>query len=241
VNIQVNPLPAIASNTFNLIAIPDGQCGNTPYGSIAVTTVPDGAEVFVKTAVSTSYQHVGTTPPGGLLVQQIMPGLHSVRVELSGYGSQEKTVQVFDHKPTPADFTFTPVNAKVLVVPQPLNIGRPTSYFVAFVTLPSGYKAADVVDATVTCEGATALKLFRDSKLFPKTFAAVFRRGDLDPTVTAGTYTMHVGGEIKTATGKLKFAGTSDIPVINKKVTTKETWDDVLKMTLQALFKFFKP
>jgi hypothetical protein len=186
----------------------------------------------------------------------IAPGSHTVSVEHDGYSTASQTVIIpetdcalpreeRDERITYADFTLTPITdivpTKILVVPQPLNIGRPASYFVAFVTLPSGSKAADVDAGSVYCQGAKALKLFRDSKLFPQTFAAVFRRGEMVgvPT-TGGKVSMSVWGVIKKNGGNPYFRGSAQVNVINKKVTTKEDIDDVLKWTILQIFKFFK-
>jgi uncharacterized delta-60 repeat protein len=252
---QVNvPLGQILPLNFVLEPVTTNDC--EPYGTMDIRSSP------VRDAKITIQGTTNSIPVQDILIKglstntktQIAPGTYTVTVEHDGYLTATRngvTIAVPDcndpyrkERATIVDFPLTKINdvtnAKVLVVPQPLNIGRPSSYFVAFVTLPSGYKAADVDDTKVYCEGARALKLFRNSKLFPQTFAAVFRRGDLDPGITAGTRTMHVEGVIKKTTGNVIFRGSTQVKVTNKKITTKEDIDDVLKWTLQQLFKFFK-
>ena len=136
-------------------------------------------------------------------------------------------------------FTLTQkaeVPAQVLIVPQPLNIGR-TGYFLAFVKLPTGYKAADVDAGSVYCEGAPALKLVR-LKLFPQIFAVIFSRQDLDDSTT-GNIKMSVRGLIKKNGDYDPFRGSTIVNVINKKVTTKEDVDSVMTMPDAQVFTKF--
>jgi hypothetical protein len=140
--------------------------------------------------------------------------------------------------PVPLFFTLTKIpdiSAKVLIVPQPLNIGR-TGYFLAFVKLPTGYKAADVNAGSVYCENKQALKLVRIN-LFPQIFAAVFNRQDL--AVSTGNIMMTVRGTIKKNGATVPFSGTTNVNVINKKVTTKEDVDGVMTMPDTQIFAKF--
>jgi hypothetical protein len=223
-----------------------------PYGRLYVSSTPQDAQE-ARVLIDGTYKGLKTDGE-----TMIAPGSHTVSVEHDGYLTASQTVNIpkpdcglgLEHderaeRITYADFTLTPITdvvpKNILIVPQPLNIGRPSSYFVAFVTLPSGSKAADVDAGSVYCQGAKALKLFRDSKLFPQTFAAVFRRGDLvGVPPTGGKVTMNVWGVIKKNSGNPYFRGITQVQVINKKITTKENIDDVLKWTLQQLFKLFK-
>jgi PKD repeat protein len=127
------------------------------------------------------------------------------------------------------------IAAQVLIVPQPLNIGR-TGYFVAIVRLPTGYKAADVDAGSVYCENKQALKLVR-IKLFPQIFAAIFSRQDL--AVSTGNIKMTVRGTIKKNGVSVPFSGITTVNVINKKVTTKEDVDSVLTMPDAQVFTKF--
>jgi PKD repeat protein len=218
-----------------------------PTGGLEVTSDPPGATVH--------YQSTDVVPPksGSLLAPGstgLPPGHYDVYATKDGYQkSGTQTILVENpypfRKTTSVFFTLTKLNdvtaKKVLIVPQPLNIGRPSSYFVAFVTLPKGYKAANVIDGSVKCQGAFALKIFRDSKLFPQTFAAVFRRGDLvGVPPKGGKVTMSVQGTVKTNSDNVLFKGSTVVRVINKPSSPKEDTDNVLKWTLQQLFKLFK-
>ena len=136
-------------------------------------------------------------------------------------------------------FTLTKkaeVPAKVLIVPKPLNIGR-TGYFMAFVRLPAGYKAADVDAASVYCEGVPALRLVR-IKWFPQIFAAIFSRQDLGNYPT-GTNQMNVWGIVKKNGEYDPFRGSDTVNVINKKVTSKEDVDNAMTLTDTQIFTRF--
>ena len=130
----------------------------------------------------------------------------------------------------------TNLPAQVLIVPNPLNIGR-TGYFLAFVKLPTGYKAADVDAGSVYCEGAKALKLVRIN-VFPQVFVGIFSRQDLGNYPT-GTHQMYVWGAVKKNGNYVPFRGSYTVNVINKKVTTKEDVDNVMTMTDTQIFTKF--
>jgi hypothetical protein len=144
--------------TFTLEKVKSGD--HPPFGHINVNSDPDGANVFIDGV------NRGVTPAE----TDISPGVHHVYVTKDGYknsDTQDLTIADWNpstvREPVNVDFTLTAildVNAKVLILPQPLNIGR-TGYFAAIVTLPRGSKAADVIADTVTCNGATALTLLR--------------------------------------------------------------------------------
>ena len=144
-----------------------------------------------------------------------------------------------EREPVRVEFKLTAkpnVPAKVLIVPNPLNIGR-TGYFLAFVKLPTGYKAADVDTGSVYCEGAKARKLVR-IKLFPQIFVGIFSRQDLGNYPT-GTSPMKVRGLVKKNGEYNPFLGSDNVKVINKKVTTKEDVDNVMTMTDTQIFTKF--
>jgi len=211
--------------------LPGGNCDNSLTGSIAVTSLPEaGYEVFL----DGTDQGYGTP-----VITEIGAGLHTVKLEMPGYVSQSKDVTVTAGQQARADFVLTKipdVKAQVLIVPNPLNIGR-TGYFLALVKLPTGYKAADVDAGSVYCEDARALKIVR-IKLFPQIFAAIFSRKDLGDYPT-GTNQMNVRGTIKKSGGDVLFMGNNTIQVINKKVTTKEDVDSVMTMTDTQVFSNF--
>jgi hypothetical protein len=156
--------------------------------------------------------------------------------------SEKQTVYIEQPYPyrvlVPLFFTLTQkpeVPAKVLIVPNPLNIGK-TGYFLAIVRLPDGYKAADVDAGSVYCEGAKALKLVR-IKLFPRIFVGIFSRQDLGSST--GTIQMNVWGAVKKNGEYVPFRGSDNVNVINKQVTTKEDVDSVMTMTDTQIFTKF--
>ncbi len=127
------------------------------------------------------------------------------------------------------------IDVKVQIVPQTLNIGG-NGYFLAFVTLPAGYKAADVDAGSVYCENIQALKLVR-IKIFPQLFAAIFSRQDL--TVSTGNIRMTVRGTIEKNGVVRPFSGVTNVNVINKKATTKEDIDNVMTLSDTQIFTKF--
>jgi len=149
----------------------------------------------------------------------------SVMDDKSGVGSDTAIVTV----------TEANVVAQVLIVPQPLNIGR-TGYFLAFVKLPTGYNAADVDAGSVYCENKQALKLVRIN-VFPQIFAAVFSRQDL--AVSPGNIKMTVRGTIRKNGATVPFSGSTNVNVINKKITIKEDVDSVMTMPDTQIFTKF--
>jgi PKD repeat protein len=249
-NVKINPgYPTTKPFTLERVQDSPGAILSVRY--LVVDSVPEGANVVIKNVQSGAVTEMVTHAE-----KDMAPGTYDVYATKDGYtdsNHQTITIPGYTQDNSRCSPTTTNVNlalgaprnigAKVLIVPQPLNIGRPSSYFVAFVTLPSGYKAADVKAETVTCEGIPALKLFRDSKLFPQTFAAVFSRqdlGEITPKDTVKTVTMTVQGAIRKSGGDPLFTGISQVKVTNKKTTTKEDIDTVMKLTFSQLFKFFK-
>jgi hypothetical protein len=218
-----------------------------PYGRLYVSSTPQDTQESI---VRIDGAFKGLKTDGETM---IAPGSHTVSVEHDGYLTASQTVNI--PKPdcalppeeraeriTYADFTLSsinPVTAKVKIVPKSLNLAS-KGYFVAFVTLPSGYKAADVMAESVKCEGAPALKLIR-IKMFPYTFVTIFRRQDLRDVATGDKVTMDVEGVIKKTGGNVIFRGSDVIKVINKKVTTKEAIDDVMTMKDEKIFSQFNP
>ena len=132
-----------------------------------------------------------------------------------------------------------PVTVKVRIVPNSLNTAS-KGKFVAFITLPTNYKAADVNAKSVMCEGAPALRLIR-IKAFPNTFAAIFSRDKLVNVKPGDKVKLTVTGTINKNGQKIGFSGSHLIKVTNKKGNTKEAIDDVERMTDEKVFSQFNP
>lgn len=131
------------------------------------------------------------------------------------------------------------IPVKVRIVPNTLNIAS-KGKFVAFITLPSNYKASDVDPKSVMCEGATAIRLIK-SKWFPHSFAAIFSRDILVNVKPENKVLLIVTGTINKNGQKFGFSGSDVIKVISKKGTTKEAIDDAEKMTDEKVFSQFNP
>jgi len=212
----------------------------SPWGGMDIRTDPVGADIWIhKIGDIAPAANQGSAPA----VLDLSPGDYQVYVTKEGYQqSATQTVKVERSYPKRApvvvDFTLTKIpdiSAQVLIVPQPLNIGR-TGYFLAFVRLPTGYKAADVNAGSVYCENKQALKLVRIN-LFPQIFAAVFSRQDL--AVSTGNIKMTVRGTIRKNGATVPFSGSTNVNVINKKVTTREDVDGVMTMPDTQIFTKF--
>jgi Tol biopolymer transport system component/PKD repeat protein len=121
------------------------------------------------------------------------------------------------------------IPTKTKIVPNSLNIGR-KGYFIAFVTLPKPYNAADVDAKSVVCNGASAEKLIR-GKMFPQMFIAIFSRDKLVNVKPGDKVVLSVTGTITKNGQKLGFSGSDSVKVINKASKVKEDTDDVMKMT----------
>jgi hypothetical protein len=221
---------AITKVILNLVPI-----GNAPppFAKIKFTSTPQGARVFV------DGRDTGILTPG---MTEIGPGNHQVYVTMDGYKTPAiQIIPTSSPGTVSADFPIQKipdVAAKVRIVPQSLNIGR-KAYFVAFITLPNAYNAADVDSGSVVCEGAPALRLVR-IKVFPHVFAAIFRRQDLVDISPGAKVRMNVVGTIKKTGGNVVFRGSDTIKVISTKATAKETTDDALTLNDQMVFtKFF--
>jgi len=242
-NVKVNQgLPTTKS--FPLVAVETNDNALRGLRHIVVDSVPDEASVIINGADSMMVTHAE---------KDVAPGDYDIYVIKDGYkNSVTKHITIPGYKqenarcsPVSVKVNFdlvqnTDVTAsKALIIPQPLNIARPDSYLLAFVTLPTGVKAADVVDGKVWCQDAPALKLYR-LNTFPQTFAAVFRRGDLVGVSTGKRVPMKIWGVVRTSDGSAMFSAGTNVEVINKKNSPKEDIDNVLKWTALEIFKFFK-
>jgi len=133
--------------------------------------------------------------------------------------------------------TIPPIRVRVRILPDLLNIGI-KGYFVAFVTLPESYKAADVDSMSVVCEDAPAVRLVR-MKMFPQTFAAVFRREELLNVKPGNAVPLAVSGTINNNNQDIAFRGTAFIKIISKAAKTIEPVNDVVTMTDNRVFDLF--
>jgi PKD repeat protein len=223
---------------YTLFAMPAGTCNNANVGSIEITSLPiEGFRIYLKKSADTSFINTYWETP---TISDVEAGGWTVRLEADGYLSQEKTVTVNAGDVTYVDFTLTKIpdiSAQVHILPQPLNIGR-TGYFLAIIKLPTGYKAADVMEGSVSCEGASALKLIR-LKMFPQIFGAIFKRQDLQTVRPRNQIPMFVVGAIKRSGGNVLFSGSDKVNVISKPVTTKEDIDSVMTMSDTQIFSKF--
>jgi PKD repeat protein len=138
--VQVALFPGgTTTKTFTLLPVVAGD--NTPYGSIAISSVPEeGFEVFIDD-VDMGYE----TP----VIQEVEPICHDVRLEMPGYYPQTKTVCVPPHTQVSADFTLAPIPfvlGAITATPSgPVAVSPPTTIAfsapLTYETTPSAYTA----------------------------------------------------------------------------------------------------
>jgi hypothetical protein len=218
--------------TFSLTRIPPNEIElGPPWGTIDVDSTPPGAQVFIDGVAVAGMETPGWT--------NIEAKSHTVYVTLKDHVTPAtQTVDVVKGRTYYLQFPLqkiTNVPATVKIVPRSLNLAS-NGVFVAFVTLPSGYKAADVNAKSVVCNGAPAIRIL-STKWFPRTFVAIFSRQKLSGVQTGEKVPFTVTGIIKDPS--VQFSGTDSIKVISKKNTPREDIDDVEKMTADQVFKKF--
>ena len=81
------------------------------YGSMVLTSSPSDAVVYV------NGKKVGTSP---VIVNDLLIGTHTIRLEKDGYEKQEKTVQIVENQESMLDFTLTKTIAKAPIVETPI-------------------------------------------------------------------------------------------------------------------------
>ena len=84
------------------------------YGSMTLTSSPSDAVVYV------DGKKVGTSP---VIVNELLVGMHRIRLEKDGYDNQEKTVQIAENQESILEFTLTKTVAKA-PVPSATSQGR---------------------------------------------------------------------------------------------------------------------
>jgi hypothetical protein len=205
------------------------------YGHTTVA-LPDGSIVMMGgTNGSNSLNDVWRFMPAGSSAKNpshtyIKPGNYQVSLQVynaDGFTNTQKLGYI----------SVTPVSVKVKIVPNPLNTAN-KGKFVAFITLPNTYKAADVDPNSVVCEGAPAIKIIK-SKWFPRIFAAIFNREQLVGVNPENNVELTVTGIINKNGMKIEFSGSDLINVINKATKNKEAIDDVTKMSDDKIFTQF--
>jgi hypothetical protein len=262
----VTVTPASNSGYQEMTKMVNVRPGFTSTGLFPLTTVSGKNEptypiLVVSTPQEAQYAQIWIGPNGGLIEKVegatteetgayiAMPaGAWDIYVTKDGWktsGIQTVTVGP-DYPEAEVTFTLTalnPVPAQGLILPQPLNIGR-DGYFVAFVALQGNYKAADVKEGSVSCNGVPALKLVK-SKYFPNVFAAIFSRQGQRGIITPNgkdPVPMKVVGAINKVGGNPLFTVINNIKVISKPDTTKDPINDVMTLRDDDVFtKFYKP
>jgi hypothetical protein len=207
--------PGVSSTFSFTLAV---QTNEPPHGSIAIGSTPPGATVIIDGIPQTELQ-----TPAKI---EISPGPYDVSVTLQDYAppvTQHVTVELGKEKTV--NFVlerYLPVKAKI--VPRTLNLAS-KGVFVAFITLPSSYNAADVDAKSVVCEGAPALRLVR-VKWLPQIFAAIFSREKLVNVKPGEDVKFTVTGTINKSGQPVQFSGSDSIKVMSKKGSPKDEYED---------------
>ena len=226
-------------STIVTIYLPIGTTVNSywKYGKTPDSTIPHWYEfLFVGNSGPEFARNTGAKIFGNEITLNLVDGKR---------GDDDITVNAIITEPGGPGIN-PPVPVKVRIVPNTLNLAS-KGKFVAFITLPSNSKAADVDAQSVVCEGAPAIKIIR-IKAFPNTFAAIFNREKLVNVKPGEKVKFSVTGTINKNGQKLGLSGSDGIKVINKKGNTKEENDntkeainDVEKMTDEKVFSQFNP
>jgi hypothetical protein len=231
---QTNPVTIVSNVPSSITFKLDSTSNEPPYGRISVDSLPAGATVIIDGRAKT------VLTPGQI---EVDPGTHNVTVSLAGYRTPEnQTVNDIQAGQTvPVSFSLgknPSVPVKVKILPDPMNTQH-KGKFIAFVTLPKGYKAADVKANSVTCEGAPAIKIIRH-RLFPTVLIALFNRADLK--VSPGDHVqMQVSGLISKGGTSIEFRGYDTIKVFGKPDNRHEDTDDLDRMDDDRMFRQFNP
>ena len=209
--------------TFSLTKIPPNEIElGPPWGTIDVDSTPPGAQVYIDGVAVAGMETPGWT--------NIEAKPHTVYVTLKDHVTPDpQTVDVIKGETYYLKFPLvkiTNVPVKVKIVPRTLNLAS-NGVFVAFITLPSSYKAADVDAKSVICEGAPALRLVR-VKWLPQIFVAIFSREKLVNVKPGEDVKFTVTGTINKNGQPVQFSGSDSIKVMSKKVTTKDEYEDAM-------------
>jgi VCBS repeat-containing protein len=131
-----------------------------------------------------------------------------------------------------------PMTWKVNIVPNMINL-KSNGVFIAFITLPKQYRAEDVVEGSVACQGASAVRLFRHSKLFPQTFGAIFRTQGLTDVKVKDKVTLTVTGTVISEGQTLEFSGSDTVRVFNLKSRARDETEEWDRQSEKNLFDKF--
>lgn len=128
---------------------------------------------------------------------------------------------------------------KVRIIPGVINL-KSRGVFVAFITIPKPYNANELSAGSVTCEGATALRLIRHAK-FPNTFGAVFRTSDLKGVKSGRDIPFLVRGIAQHNGMPVTFSGMDKVLVLNIKFNGKDDTEDITRMGDERIFEKLYP
>jgi uncharacterized repeat protein (TIGR01451 family) len=201
-------------------------------GRIRVTSVPEGAEIFI------NGEDTGNKTPFTFNNKPV--GTYHVYVTKNGYiTSPTLTKSVTRDTETVYDFTLSQIpstiSPNVKIVPRIINLGS-KGYFLAFVTLPDAYKSATIDMKTVSCSGATAIRMVRP-KIFPRIAVFVFKTSDLHGVGVGNKVALTLNGELKNKGTTYAFTGSDTVKVISKPTWQPDDIKDLSKVSDDQLFK----
>jgi hypothetical protein len=129
------------------------------------------------------------------------------------------------------------VKANVKIVPSIINIGS-NGQFIAFVSLPAGYDVNNVDPNSVKCQGVGAERLIKLPKRFPHVFGAIFKNCQLTMPI-GNKVNLFINGTITQNGQIVTFEGNDTVKINNKKVPTKDEFDNLNKLSDEKVFKQF--
>ncbi len=160
-------------------------------------------------------------------------GTYSVMFNVTDKGglSDQESIKITVNTAT------TNVPTSVKIVPKTVNLGS-KGYFLAFVTLPDAYKGATIDMKTVSCSGATPVRMVR-LKIFPRIALFVFRTSDLKDVGVSNKVMLTINGELKNSGKSLVFSGSDTVKIISKPAWQTDDIKDVSKVTDDKLFTIY--
>jgi beta propeller repeat protein len=133
-----------------------------------------------------------------------------------------------------SDYITVSVPVTVKIWPRIINLGR-DGYFLAVVTLPDEYKFAMVDKNTVSCSGASPLRMIRLLR-YPKYLGFILKTSDLQGINSGKNVSFSLSGQLKTKGTTYSFTGSDVINVIRISRSQSDDIEDISKLSDEQIF-----
>jgi beta propeller repeat protein len=135
---------------------------------------------------------------------------------------------------TKSDYITVSVPVTVKIRPRIINLGR-DGYVLAFVTLPDEYKFAMVDKNTVSCSGASPVRMIRMLR-YPKYLGFIFKTSHLEGINPGKNVSFSLSGQLKTKGITYSFTGSDMVYVIRISQLQPDDIQDISKLSDDQLF-----